>query len=121
MVGRRRSLLSLTRPAGGAAAKLHNNQNVIKYTLTFTSTSPTYETGSTGIEGFGAIIILAIALLLSGCGGGSGNSQTLPVVTSVSVSGSNYIQAGICTNFTATVSGTGNYDRSVKWYVNNVA
>ena len=66
---------------------------------------------------------IALALLLAGCGGGSSgsSSQSLPVITSVSVSGPAYTQAGFCANFTTTVSGTGSYDRSVQWYVNGVA
>jgi hypothetical protein len=63
-----------------------------------------------------------LLLLLIGCGGGS-SSPTPPTgpasITSVSVSGSGFSQAGMCANFTAIVSGTGNYDRSVQWYVND--
>ena len=61
-------------------------------------------------------------LWLTACGGGSGTSPGgPPVIISVSVSGPADAQAGFCTNFIPIVSGTGNYDRSVTWYVDDVA
>ena len=42
------------------------------------------------------------------------------LITSVTVSGSGFAQAGLCENFTATVHGSGDFDRSVKWFVNDV-
>jgi len=67
----------------------------------------------------------ALLIVLVGCGGGSSSGGSppgsAPSITSVSISGSGYTQAGLCANFTATVSGTGNYDHSVQWYVNGVA
>jgi hypothetical protein len=67
-------------------------------------------------------VLVAVLLLEAGCGGGSStNGGGAPSITSVTVSGSPYSQAGFCANFTATVSGTGNFDHSVQWYVNGVA
>jgi phospholipase C len=43
------------------------------------------------------------------------------LVTSVSISGPGNAQAGVCTHFTASVNGTGHYDRSVTWFVADVA
>ena len=69
----------------------------------------------------GSVAGIVGTLLLAGCGGGGGNSSSAPpVITSVNVSGSSYTQSGVCNNFTATVNGTGNYDHSVKWYVDDV-
>jgi hypothetical protein len=69
--------------------------------------------------------LVAVLLLEVDCGGGSsssgGNGGGPPIITSVTVSGPSYAQAGFCASFTATVSGTGNYDHSVQWYVNGVA
>ena len=72
---------------------------------------------------------LYLALVVHvGCGGSSGSSgsssgggQSLGSVTSVSVAGPAFAQAGRCTNRTATVSGTGNFINVVTWYVNGVA
>jgi hypothetical protein len=50
-----------------------------------------------------------------GSGGGS------PSITSVALSGPANVQASYCNPFAVTVSGTGNYDHSVQWYVNDVA
>ncbi len=71
-----------------------------------------------------AIAFLVAALLFHlGCGG-SGSSSSgggPPSITSVTVSGPSYTQAGLCANFTATVFGTGSFDHSVQWYVNAAA
>jgi hypothetical protein len=68
-------------------------------------------------------ICAMLLILLIGCGGSS-SSPTLPtsppLITSVSISGSGFTQASVCAKFTATVSGTGSYDRSVQWYVNDM-
>jgi hypothetical protein len=70
------------------------------------------------------LAFLVPALLLHlGCGG-SGSSSSgggPPPITSVTVSGPTYTQAGQCANFIATVSGTGNFDHSAQWYVNGTA
>ena len=71
-------------------------------------------------------ICAGLLLLFAACGGGpsggsSGDSSGNPSITSVRVSGGAYSQAGYCSAFVATVSGTGNYDHSVQWYVNGVA
>jgi hypothetical protein len=65
-------------------------------------------------------VLIAVLLLAAGCGGGS-STNGAPSITSVAVSGSPYSQAGVCANFTASVSGTGNFDKSVQWYVNGVS
>jgi hypothetical protein len=70
-------------------------------------------------------ILLAALFLQLGCGGsspGSGSSGGgAGSVTSVSVSGPANMQSPYCSNFQATVSGTGNYSNAVQWYVNGVA
>jgi len=69
-------------------------------------------------------LIIAGFLLQVGCGSGSaggGGGQGPPLITSVSVTGPSYTQAGQCATFTATVTGTGNFDHSVQWYVNGTA
>ena len=70
---------------------------------------------------FGAVLF---ALLLQvGCGAGSSNSSgggVSPSIASVSVSGPAYSEAGFCGVFHATVSGTGSFDGTVRWYVNDV-
>lgn len=68
-------------------------------------------------------VLLATLCLLLGCGssssGSSGNEPS--TITSVSVSGPTNVQSGSCKTFQATVTGTGNYNPSVLWYVNGVA
>ena len=71
-----------------------------------------------------AAACLILLFLLAACGGASsgGSSSGGDVsITSVSISLPAYTQASLCANFTATVSGTGNYNHSVQWYVNGVA
>jgi hypothetical protein len=76
------------------------------------------------VRDLSAFILLRIAASLQlGCGGspsstGSGGSTS---ITSVAVSGPANVQVPYCNPFAATVSGTGNYDHSVQWYVNDVA
>ncbi len=64
----------------------------------------------------------AMLLFLGGCGLNSSSGGYPPgnptSIVSVSISGASYTEAGVCTNFVATVSGTGNYDSSVQWFVN---
>ncbi len=66
------------------------------------------------------VSFVAVFLLQFGCGSGSsgGGGQVPPSIRSVSVSGPSYTQVNQCANFTATVTGTGDYDHSVQWYVN---
>ncbi len=68
-----------------------------------------------------ATLLLAI---LPGCGGGGGGGSSssggTPSISSVSISGPVYTEGGLCSTFTATVSGTGNYEHSVQWYVNGI-
>jgi hypothetical protein len=66
-------------------------------------------------------LLASTALLLTSCGSGGTSQIGPPVITSVSVSGPGDVQASFCTTFKAIVSGTGNYDPSVSWYVNDVA
>jgi len=72
-----------------------------------------------------ATVLLVVALLVHlGCGSGSssgGGGEGPPSIISVRVSGPSYTQSGLCANFTATVSGTGNFDHSVQWYANGTA
>jgi hypothetical protein len=58
-----------------------------------------------------------------GCGGSSSGSSGggPPSITSVSVSGPANVQSSSCNIFQATVTGTGDYNQSVQWYVNGVA
>lgn len=70
--------------------------------------------------------ICAFSLSQLACGGGGGGSNSggggggTPTITSVSVSGPANIQSPYCSNFIANVQGTGNYDRTVQWYVDDV-
>src|SRR5215467_10705465 len=70
-------------------------------------------------------VSISFALLgliaLQACGGGS--SSPLPAtISSVSVSPSNTnVVAGQSQQFTASVSGTGNFSSAVTWYVNSIA
>jgi hypothetical protein len=57
--------------------------------------------------------------MLVGCGGGGSSGEG--VITSVNVAGPSFSQAGVCQEFTANVNGSGNYDHSVTWYVNERA
>lgn len=67
-------------------------------------------------------VFVVLLLLEAGCGGGSPtDGGGSPSITSVTVSGSSYSQAGFCASFVVAVSGTGNFDHSVQWYVNGVA
>jgi hypothetical protein len=68
-------------------------------------------------------IMLAALFLQSGCGSSSSGSSGggPPSITSVSVSGPANVQSPYCNTFQATVSGTGDYNQSVQWYVNGVA
>lgn len=69
-------------------------------------------------------ILLGIAASLQwGCGGSpssTGSNGGTPSITSVAVSGPADVQVPYCNRFKATVSGTGSYDQSVQWYVNDV-
>jgi len=66
--------------------------------------------------------LLASAILQLGCGGGSSSpgGGGPATITSVSVSGPPNLEAPFCANFTASVQGTGNYDHTVQWYVEDV-
>jgi hypothetical protein len=69
---------------------------------------------------------LATVASLSSCGGGGSStggsaSSSGPSIVSVTVYGSAYTQAGHCSTFTATVTGTGSFVAAVQWYVNGVA
>lgn len=67
------------------------------------------------------LVVVCSLLLLVSCGRSSSSSSgdsSGGEVSGVSVSGPSDVQAGLCSNFTATVSGTGNYDHAVQWYVN---
>ena len=68
-------------------------------------------------------ITLAALFFQLGCGASSSGSSGggPPSITSVSVSGPANVQASSCNNFQATVTGTGDYNQSVQWYVNGVA
>jgi hypothetical protein len=70
-----------------------------------------------------ASCIAACALLLglANCGG-SGTSSQGPTITSVSISPTTVsLQVSQPQQFTANVSGTGDFDASVEWFVNDVA
>jgi hypothetical protein len=71
------------------------------------------------------LALVAIAVFsYTGCGGGNSSTPgrgSSPTITSVSVIGPGYAQAGLCASFTATVSGVGNFQRSVQWLVAGVA
>ena len=67
-----------------------------------------------------AVTLTALFLQL-GCGGSSSSSGgSPPSITSVSVSGPANVQSSSCNVFQATVTGTGDYNHSVQWYVNGV-
>ena len=71
-----------------------------------------------------ACLFLLTFFIACGGGGSSGGEASSggPVsITSIRVSGPTYSQASLCSDFTATVSGTGNYNHSVQWFVNDVA
>jgi len=72
-----------------------------------------------------AFILLVVATSLQwGCGGSpasTGLGGGSPVISSVAVSGPANVQVPYCNPFAATVSGTGNYDHSVQWYVDEIA
>jgi hypothetical protein len=73
---------------------------------------------------FAIVSLVATLLLHLGCGSGSssnGGGGGPVSIASVSVSGPSFTQAGLCANFTATVSGTGSFDHTVQWYVNGTA
>jgi len=53
-------------------------------------------------------------------GSGSGSGQSEGNVTSVTVSGPATVQINACVSYIATVTGTGNYNRSVQWMVNGI-
>ena len=66
-------------------------------------------------------LVSLLMLLCTACGGGSGSSGSggpPPTITSLSVtSPSTTVQPGAQLQFTATVSGTGNFSQSVTWSV----
>jgi len=73
---------------------------------------------------FTALELLLIAL--TGCGGGSGTSsqqgQQGTTITSVLISPTSVsLQVSQPQQFSVTVSGTGSFDSSVQWFVNDVA
>jgi hypothetical protein len=75
-------------------------------------------------------ILCAPALLLElGCGGsssgtggggGGGGGSGPPTITSVTISGPSFSKAGDCQNFIATVSGSGDFNKTVQWYVDGI-
>ena len=68
------------------------------------------------------LVALSLAVYVScgGGGGGNGGSSSPPTITSVSVSCNPLsVQTGQTSKCAATVSGTGNYDPSVTWSVDN--
>ena len=68
------------------------------------------------------IIFIVFLSILSGCGGGGGNTPPQPTITAVTVScGSTSVQTSQPSQCSATVSGTGNFNSSVNWSVNNVS
>ena len=69
------------------------------------------------------VIIFTVFLsILSGCGGGGSNTPPQPTITAVTVScGSTSVQTSQTSQCSATVSGTGNFNSSVNWSVNNVS
>ena len=67
------------------------------------------------------VLVATASLQLSACGGGGGTSSGAPpVITSVTVTGAAATKVNVCTGFTANVSGTGDYDPAVNWYVDDV-
>lgn len=65
------------------------------------------------------VVAWASMLALVGCGG---SGQQGPTITSVSISPATAnLQVSQQQQFSATVSGTGNFDTSVQWFVNDVA
>lgn len=66
------------------------------------------------------LFLLVGLALMTGCGGGSGSSSnpppTGPTITGISISPTSVpMYAGTTQQFTATVTGTGNFDPTVTW------
>ena len=59
---------------------------------------------------------------LAGCGGGSSQQPTGPTISAVAISPTSIsLQVGQSQQFTAKVTGTGNFDSSVQWFVNEIS
>src|SRR5215831_14907603 len=62
----------------------------------------------------GALVLLVLPIVVTGCGGGGGGANSIPIVVSISPFRANLSQGGT-QPFTATVSGTSN--SAVNWSV----